>query len=218
MTLYTPAQFAESRLPVLHAFIDAYPLASIVTLAAGKVDANHVPLILDKAHGPFGRLRGHVARANPVWREVEAGSEVLVLFHGPDSYVSPGYYPSKKEHGKVVPTWNYGVVHARGRITWNHDRAWLHGLVDELTGHHEASQATPWKVSDAPDDYIGKMIDAIVGLEIPIESLVGKLKLSQNRSAEDRAGVLAGLDARAEAGSAELVRWMRGPGSDGTAT
>ena len=144
--MYTPTHFEESRLQELHEFMRKHPFASIVVQASGHLDANHVPLFLDPGHGPFGRLRGHIARANSMWRDVEAGAEVLVLFHGPNSYISPNFYPSKQEHGKVVPTWNYGVVHARGRIAWLHDPQWLGLLVKDLTEQHEAEQAEPWRV------------------------------------------------------------------------
>ena len=206
--MYTPTHFEESRLQELHEFMRRHPFASIVVQASGHLDANHVPLFLDPGHGPFGRLRGHIARANSMWRDVEAGAEVLVLFHGPNGYISPNFYPSKQEHGKVVPTWNYGVVHARGRIAWLHDPQWLGLLVKDLTEQHEAEQAEPWRVSDAPDEYAKQMIEGIVGLEISIDELRGKMKLSQNRSEADRAGVGRGLSVRADASSLEMVDLM----------
>ena len=213
--MYTPAHFKESRLPELRRFIRTYPLGSIVTQAAGRLDANHIPLLLDPRAGPFGILRGHVARANPVWRETGPEAEVLVLFHGPDSYVSPGFYPSKQEHGKVVPTWNYAAVHARGKLKWVHDRAWLRTLVEQLTDAHEAGRPDPWRVADAPEEYVATMLDAIVGLEISISELRGKLKLSQNRSAADREGVCSGLQRSADAGAVATAGLM-GEGGKGT--
>lgn len=208
--MYTPSHFNESRTIELHAFMQRHPLASVVTQSNGRLDANPVPLLLDPAVAPLGALRGHVARANPVWREITAGAEVLVLFQGPDSYVSPGFYPSKQEHGRVVPTWNYSVVHARGTIRWVHDASWLHELVGQLTDRHEAAQPRPWKVSDAPEDYVAKMIEAIVGLEISITELKGKLKLSQNRSTADREGVRTGLAQATDPRSVAVAHLMRG--------
>ncbi len=215
--MYYPAHFDESNPAVLQEFVRRHPLASIVAVAAGRLDANHIPLALDPGHGTFGRLRGHVARANPMWREVESGAEVLVLFHGPNSYISPSLYPSKKEHGKVVPTWNYGVVHARGNIAWMHDAQELRQLVENLTERHEQERAHPWQVSDAPDEYIRKMVTGIVGFEISIVELRGKMKLSQNRSEADRAGVSSGLGQSADPGAVEMARLMN-TRNDGTAS
>jgi transcriptional regulator len=202
--MYTPAHFHESRLPELHKFVRRYPLGSVITQASGRLYANHIPLTLDPGIGPFGILRGHIARANPMWRDVAPEAEVLVLFQGPNSYVSPSFYPSKKDHGKVVPTWNYGVVHARGKLSWMHDPKWLRALVERLTDQHEANRSEPWRVSDAPEKYVAKMLEGIVGLEISVIELSGKLKLSQNRSEADREGVRSGL--------------ARGPGADSVAT
>jgi transcriptional regulator len=215
--MYCPAHFDESNPAVLQEFMRRHPLASVIALAAGRLDANHVPLALDPGHGPFGRLRGHIARANPMWREVENGAEVLVLFHGPNSYISPSFYPSKKEHGKVVPTWNYGVVHARGNIAWMHDLQQLRQLVDNLTERHERERAHPWQVSDAPDEYIRKMLTGIAGFEISIVELRGKMKLSQNRSEADRAGVSSGLSQSADP-SAVAMAVLMGGNSSGSAS
>jgi len=206
--MYTPAHFNESRLPALHAFMGDYPLAAVITQASGRLDANHIPLMLDPAIGPFGILRGHIARANSMWREAEPGPEVLVVFQGPGSYVSPGFYPSKKEHGRVVPTWNYGVVHARGTLKWVHDPEWLRALVEQLTDQHEAGRPEAWRVSDAPDDYVTRMLGAIVGFEIAIHELSGKLKLSQNRSEADREGVRSGLGKGGSASSVATAELM----------
>jgi transcriptional regulator len=212
--MYIPTHFEESRLHELHEFMRRHPFASIVAQAAGYLDANHVPLILDPGHGPCGRLRGHVARANSMWQDIEAGAAVLVIFHGPHGYISPNFYPAKQEHGMVVPTWNYAVVHARGRIAWLHDRQWLRALVTELTERHEAEQAEPWRVSDAPEAYIEKMIKGIVGLEISIDALQGKMKFSQNRAEADRVGVRRGLSLRSDAGSIELAELMSDKGNE----
>jgi transcriptional regulator len=193
---------------VLHGLISRFPLATLVAATPRGLDANHIPLVLDDARGERGTLRGHVAHANPFWREIEAGSAVLAIFQGDDRYISPSWYPTKRENGKVVPTWNYAVVHARGRIEWHHDPAWLRGLVETLTDLHESANAEPWRVADAPPEFIDGLLRGIVGFEIPIASLEGKWKVSQNRTAADRAAVVAELRARGDAASlamAELI-------------
>ena len=169
--------------------------------------ANAIPFMLEAERGEFGTLVGHVARANPVWLPPAAGQavpEALVVFQGPDGYISPSGYPSKAEHGKVVPTWNYAVVQARGPLRVLDDAAATLALVTRLTAHHEATQRSPWAVADAPDDYIAAMLRAIVFIEIPLTSLIGKYKLSQNRSAADRAGVVANL----QTDNPSLAGWM----------
>ena len=191
--MYVPAHFEETRPGVLRHLIREHPLAALVTLGPAGLDANHIPLELDPQLAPLGTLRGHVARANPVWRDFSAELEVLAVLQGAQSYVSPSWYPSKQENGKVVPTWNYIVVHAYGPMRIVEDPVWLRGLVERLTQRYEAGRAEPWKVADAPADYIEKMLSAIVGIEIPITKLVGKWKVSQNRSAADREGVARGL-------------------------
>jgi transcriptional regulator len=189
-TTYLPAHFEERDLPTLQALIDAHPLATWATTQDGELVVHHVPFRLDRTRGEFGTLVGHVARANPVWRSPQPS---LLVFGGPQAYVSPGWYPSKQVHGKVVPTWNYAVVHARGRPVIREDAASVLRIVSALTDTHEATQAHPWQVGDAPAEFVDQMLRAIVGIEIPIEQLVGKWKVSQNRSAEDRAGVASGL-------------------------
>jgi len=193
--MYLPAHFAESRPQVLRDFIAAQPLGLLVTQnRAGGIDANSVPFFLDAGdEASPGVLRAHVARANPLWKEARDDVDALVVFQGPQGYVSPAWYPSKAEHGKVVPTWNYLMVQARGRLRAVDDKAWLRAFVTRLTDHHEGSRAAPWAVTDAPADFIEATLGAIVGIEIPLSSLVGKWKVSQNRSAADRAGVAAGL-------------------------
>jgi len=203
--MYTPAHFDESRTAVLHGFIERHPLAVIVAATAKGIIANHIPLMLASGGAGAGMLRGHVARANTMWQDVPAGSEVLAIFQGPSQYVSPNWYPSKREHGKVVPTWNYAVVHARGLIAWHHDKPRLRELVAALTDHHERGQAAPWKLGDAPEAYIQQMLAAIVGFEITITSLTGKWKASQNRSPADRAGVVGALAALADAAPREMA-------------
>lgn len=191
--MYRPSHFEESRMKVLHQLIRDHPFGMLVTLGQDGLNANHIPFELDPAAGPFGTLRAHVARANPVWHDFSAELEVLAVLQGAQSYVSPSWYPGKQENGKVVPTWNYIVVHAYGPMRIVEDPVWLRGLVERLTQRYEAGRAEPWKVADAPADYIEKMLSAIVGIEIPITKLVGKWKVSQNRSAADREGVARGL-------------------------
>lgn len=191
--MYLPKHFEETRVDVLHGLIRAYPFGALVTQNPGALDANHIPFEVDPDPSPFGTLRGHVARANPVWRQTSPRTEALVIFQGPDTYISPSWYRTKRTTGKVVPTWNYAVVHAYGVPRFIDDRAWLRAFVEKLTVRHEAQRQEPWKVTDAPADYIDKQVGAVIGLEIPITRLMGKWKVSQNRSPDDRAGVVEGL-------------------------
>ena len=213
--MYLPAHFEEKRPEVLHELVRTHPLGLLVTLANAGLEANPIPFFLDAdpAGGP-GVLRAHVARANPLWREARADVEALVVFQGPQAYVSPNWYPSKAEHGKAVPTWNYVMVQARGTLRPIDDPAWVHALVSRLTTHHERTQPQPWAVTDAPPDYIETMTRAIVGIEITLTQLTGKWKVSQNRSAADRDGVARGLRAAGHADSAALAA-ARLPGAAG---
>ena len=201
--MYLPAHFAESRPQVLRDFIAAQPLGLLVTQnRAGGIDANSVPFFLDAGdEASPGVLRAHVARANPLWKEARDDVDALVVFQGPQGYVSPAWYPSKAEHGKVVPTWNYVTVQARGVLRAIEDPAWLRAFLTTLTTTHEAPQPRPWTLEDAPADYLEKLFGAIVGIEIVLSSLVGKWKVSQNRAVADRAGVARGLHGRENAPS-----------------
>ena len=190
--MYLPKHFEQTDRAQLAALMAAHPLATLVTRSGDGFSADHIPLMYDATLGEHGLLRGHVARANPLWREA-AGHDVLAIFSGPQAYITPSWYPSKAATAKVVPTWNYCVVHAHGRLRAIEDAAWLHGLVDTLTSLHECPRTHPWHVSDAPDDYVQQMLRAIVGIEIPLTALIGKWKVSQNRSDADRLGVVAGL-------------------------
>ena len=191
--MYSPTHFQENRPEVLHELMREHPLACLVAHTAQGLQANHIPLMFEPHAGTPGALQGHIARANSLWRELKDGAEVLALFQGASHYISPNWYPTKAEHGKVVPTWNYAIVHARGRIAWIHDASWLREFVSKLTDSQERQQKAPWQLTDAPPKYVDQMLGAIVGFEITITELVGKWKLSQNRSAADRAGVVAGL-------------------------
>jgi transcriptional regulator len=205
--VYVPDYFRETRLEVLQAFLERHPLATLVARPAAGLTAHHVPLRAQLDAGGGGTLRGHIARANTLWRELQPGSEVLAIFTGADSYISPNWYPAKAEHGKVVPTWNYATIHVKGTIRFIQDAAWLRDFVESLTDAHEEGRESPWHVRDAPADYIEGMLRAIVGFEITVAEVVGKFKGSQNRSAADRAAVAATLRAagRDAAELAELV-------------
>ncbi|HYA65244.1 MAG TPA: FMN-binding negative transcriptional regulator [Burkholderiaceae bacterium] len=207
--MYIPSHFEERRPEVLHALMRTHPLATIVTLTADGIVANHIPLQLIAGGATGDVLRGHVARANPLWSDSIKGIEALAVFQGPDAYVSPSWYPSKKEHGKVVPTWNYCAVHAYGVLTIHRDAAWIRAQVQALTAWQEAAAPQPWSVADAPPEYIDAMLQQIVGIEIAITRLYGKWKLSQNQPARNRAGVLEGLAQREEPGAAQVAALMR---------
>jgi transcriptional regulator len=206
--LYLPEQFNETRTEVLHALMRARPLATLVTSCESGLVANHVPLQTLAEPAPLGSLRGHVARANPLWRGYAQGSEALAIFQGPDAYISPSLYPSKMQSGEVVPTWDYAVVHAHGTLRFINDVEWLHGFVAGLTATHEASRPEPWKISDAPREYIEKMLRMIVGFEFSILRLTGKWKVSQNRPAADQLGVVQGLQSSGDADSREIAAML----------
>lgn len=191
--MYCPAHFAELRPEVLHALMRDYPLATLVTMGEQGLNADQIPLILGTAEDGSPVLRGHVARANPVWKTLRADNDALAIFHGPEAYITPNWYPTKREHGKAVPTWNYAVVHARGPLRIIQDADWLRTQVESLTQRQESAFAEPWAVSDAPADYIEKMLAAIVGIEMTVISLEGKRKASQNQPEGNREGVIAGL-------------------------
>lgn len=204
--MYIPPHFDERDTAVLHDLIRSHPLGTWVVATGQGLVVNHVPFVLDPTEGALGTLRAHVARANPVWKEVPGQLEALVVFQGPEAYISPSWYASKHEHGKVVPTWNYAVVHAHGTPRVVDDEGWLRENVARLTQAHEAGREVPWQVSDAPSAFIESMLKAIVGIEIPITTLLGKWKVSQNRPAADRLGVATGLDATADANARQMAR------------
>jgi transcriptional regulator len=208
--VYLPKHFEQTDRETLIALMRERPLATLITLSSDGPSADLIPLEFHPDDGEHGTLRGHVARANVLWQR--AGTTALAVFSGPEAYISPGWYASKQEHGKVVPTWNYTMVQARGVLRAVDDAAWLRALVGRLTDHYEAAQAQPWHVSDAPDDFVQQMLRAIVGIEMPLTSLVGKWKVSQNRSAADREGTARGL-AAAHGEMAALVRLAKPPGA-----
>lgn len=191
--MYLPKHFAETDIGTLHTLMREHPLATLVSHGPDGLNANHIPLHLDTGASPNGTLQGHIARANPLAGASSDGSEILVIFQGPESYISPSGYATKAEHGKVVPTWNYTAVHAYGRLRLIDDTDWVLTQVSALTAAHEASLPQPWAVSDAPAEYIAKMLGAIVGIEITIDRLVGKWKVSQNQPAANQASLIAAM-------------------------
>ncbi|WP_413719777.1 FMN-binding negative transcriptional regulator [Silicimonas sp. MF1-12-2] len=207
--MYLPQMFREERIEVLHQLIRTHPLGALVTHTGGALSADHVPLLLDAGPDGKDRLRGHLAAANPLCKADPGDLDVLVIFQGPQTYVSPSWYPSKQEHGKVVPTWNYAVVHVEGTLRFHRASDWLHTQVTDLTDRHEASRDLPWAVSDAPDDFVDRQLRAIVGIEIAVRTITGKWKVSQNRAPADRNGVARGLDATPTPDSAAMARLVR---------
>ena len=203
--MYIPKHHEETDTSILHALIQAHPLGGWVTQGDGELIANHVPFLLDSTRGEYGTLVGHVARANPVWQSMSSTVNSVVIFQGAETYITPSWYPSKHAHGKAVPTWNYAVVHAHGLPRVIEDREWLLAHLNQLTDVHEADQALPWKVSDAPQEFTDRLLQNIVGIEIPIARLVGKWKVSQNRPEPDKLGVVAGLLARNDEQAMEMA-------------
>ncbi len=206
--MYIPAHFREERIDVLHTAIRSAGPAMLVSMTADGLFASHAPLMLDPDPAPYGTLVGHLARANPHVRIADKSVQTLVVFQGPNGYITPSYYAAKKEHGKVVPTWNYVAIHAYGTLETFDDRDRLLDVVTKLTELHEAPRAAPWAVSDAPDDFIQGMLRGIVGIALPITRLEGKIKMSQNRPAADFAGVISGLRADGQEDLAAAVETM----------
>ncbi|MEY4749055.1 MAG: hypothetical protein RIQ60_1269 [Pseudomonadota bacterium] len=207
--MYLPAYHRLDDPAALHALIDAHALGAWVCTGTDGLVANHVPWLLDRSRGPLGTLIGHVARGNRVWRELGPATPSVVMFSGPQAYITPGWYPGKAEHGRVVPTWNYVVAHAHGVARVVEDRAWLLDMLARLSHAHEADRPTPWRLDEAPADYIEPLLRAIVGIEIPIERLEGRLKASQDEALADRIGSVAGLRERCcgdDGRMAELVQ------------
>ena len=206
--MYIPPHFAITDPQVLHRIMREHPLGVLVTSAAGGLDANHIPFEFDPSAGKLGVLTGHVARANPVWQQCLQGADVMVIFRGDESYISPNWYPSKHETHRQVPTWNYEVVHVFGRLTVRDDEKFMRGVVARLTRTHEAQEPKPWKMGDSAPDYIDGMLKAIVGIEITIERFEGKSKLSQNRESRDLQGA---VDKLSEQGKTSIAQAMEKP-------
>jgi transcriptional regulator len=192
--MYIPKMYEENRVPVLHEFLESNPFASLITMTASGLFASHIPMVLERDGSELGRLKCHVSRANHQWKEFSREIEALAIFKGADHYITPTWYVEKQETGKVVPTWNYEVVHVYGKLQVMQDHDTLMAHLNSLTNIHEAASPEPWKVSDAPEDYIETMAKGIVGLEFSISRLEGKWKVSQNRHERDYEGILKGLD------------------------
>ena len=205
--MYQPRHFEQQDPATLHALMREHPLATLVSLTDDGLTADHIPLLYDAADGEHGTLVGHVARANPLWK-LAAGTPVMAVFGGHQAYVSPSWYPDKATTHKVVPTWNYAVVHAHGALHAVEDAGWLHALLSRLSATHEAAMPQPWSVSDAPPEFVQQMLRAIVGIRIPVARLVGKWKLSQNKPAADIEALAGGLQTRDGAAQA-LAQMMR---------
>lgn len=191
--MYQPTLFREDRLEVQHALIREHPLGLLITAGPGGLMANPLPFLIDATASESGTLQAHIARANPQWKELGAVEECLVVFQGAQSYITPAWYATKRETGKVVPTWNYATVHAWGLPTVIDDEAWLRRQINALTEENERDRSAPWAVADAPEAFVSAQIKGIVGIEIPIARIEGKWKMSQNRPETDRVGVVAGL-------------------------
>jgi len=190
--MYIPRPNQEDRIPVIHKLMEEQPFASLITVGSSGLFASHIPMVLEQ-NGAMGRLKGHLSRANTQWRDYTPSVQALAIFSGPQHYITPTWYPEKQETGKVVPTWNYVVVHAYGHLKLIEDRDWLMAHLQSLVNIHEADSPVPWTVGDAPADYIASQVKGIVGLEMAIERIEGKWKVSQNRSEQDRRGVAKGL-------------------------
>jgi transcriptional regulator len=207
--MYLPKSFEESRTDVLHGLIRERPFGTLVALTDRGLNVDHLPFLVDGAANPLGVLRGHVARANLVWRTKLRATDAVAIFQGPQRYITPSWYATKHETGKVVPTWNYVTVHAHGSLRFIEDREWLRDHVSRLSDHHEARREAPWKVSDAPDDFVHNLLDAIVGVEMTIGRLEGKWKLGQNRPERDRLGMIDGLLRENDESSVSLANLMK---------
>nr|WP_067296132.1 FMN-binding negative transcriptional regulator [Marinobacterium profundum] len=195
--MHNPKNFQQHNRAQLEGLIRDYPFATLITHSESGLEANHLPTLICEKDGRKV-LQAHIAKVNPLWKTVADGSDVLVVFNGPNCYISPNHYPTKQETGKAVPTWNYVVVHVKGVMSYIQDKDWLLGMINRLTEQHEAEQETPWSTADAPEEFIQKMLPAIVGLEIEITAITGQWKLSQNQPERNRLGVIAGLSCERE--------------------
>lgn len=206
--LYLPTHFEETDRPALHQLMADFPLGMLITLGSDGLSANHIPFIFESGHGEQGRLIGHVARNNDVWRDHDPEQQALVVFQSAQAYISPNWYPSKAETHKAVPTWNYAVVHVYGPLIVHDDEKWVRGQAGKLVKIHEAAQPVPWKMADAPMEYTEMMLGNIVGIEIPVTRMLGKFKANQNRDVADRESVIAALDADGNPGDASMASVM----------
>jgi transcriptional regulator len=204
MSIYLPPHFEQTDPAQVADLIAAFPLATIVTSSGGELVANHIPMQFSSAPGESGSLQGHIARNNDLWRMDVTGLESLAIFQSPDAYISPNWYPGKAEHHRVVPTWNYAVVHVYGNLVFHDDEKWLRGVIGKLTKSSEASQPQPWYMGEAPRDFLKEQLGMIVGVELQITRIIAKWKMSQNRTETDRSGVIAALETTAS----PTARWI----------
>jgi transcriptional regulator len=211
--MHIQKHFAETRVPVLHELIRAWPLAAFVVVDGGEIVVNHMPMVIDPRDSEPGILKGHIPRANDIWKVLDGKQKAVAVFNGPQAYVTPSWYPSKAEHGKVVPTWNYVVAHAHGCPRPIEDTEWLLDHLHEMTSMQESVREHPWKISDAPASYMDKMVRNIIGIEMPISHLEGKWKVSQNRPEADRLAVAKGLRDRGDANSLAMAALVLGEGA-----
>jgi transcriptional regulator len=206
--MYTPKKFQQHDVTALKELIVAYPFATLMTHSDAGIEAEHIPFILTQVKGR-DVLQGHIAKANPLWKKVKDNAQVLIVFNGPNCYISPNYYPTKKEAGKVVPTWNYVTVHVKGAISFVQDDNWNFNLITNLTNHHEAAQQEPWSIEDAPQEYIARMLPAIVGIEIDITSITGKWKVSQNQPEINKQGMVNALSKEVECDARKIAKLVQ---------
>ncbi|MDC0598668.1 FMN-binding negative transcriptional regulator [Gammaproteobacteria bacterium] len=207
--MYIPKVNEEKNISILHALVTSHPLGTWVTHTHEGLIVNHIPFMINSTLGENGTLVGHVAKANPIWKQFSSTENSVIIFQGVETYITPSWYPSKNEHGKALPTWNYAVVHAYGLPRIIEDKEWLLNHLNELTDEHESEQALPWKVADAPEDYIKHMLKGVVGIEIPIAKLEGKWKVNQNKQESDKLGVIEGLLSREDAQSKEMASYVQ---------
>ena len=212
--MYIPKQFEETRVDVLHGLIRAHPLATLVTLSTEGLNANHIPFYLDDAPAPLGALRGHVARTNPLLNDLDSSVETLAVFQGPEVYITPSWYATKKETGKVVPTWNFAVVHAYGTLRVVEDASWLRAQLEELTDHNETPFPKPWRLGDAPAEFTEKLMGAIVGVEMVITRLSGKWKVSQNQPPQNQSSLVEGLTESGETDALAMAKLVEAAASE----
>jgi len=204
--MFQPAIFQEDRLDIMQDLMRVHSFATLVSSATGELSADHVPLVLHDEESEMGVLRGHVAIGNPLFKQTDGAIDVLTIFQGPQTYITPSWYASKQEHGKVVPTWNYVVVHVRGTLTFQRDEAWLMRHLHDLTQQHESHRPDPWAVSDAPDDFVKRQLRGLIGFEIEIKNMDGTWKVSQNKNDADKAGVTSGLSKEPSSQAGEISK------------
>ena len=203
--MHIPSKFQQNEDKHLKAIMRNYPFATLITHSDSGIEATHLPVTFDDTEGRIV-IQCHIAKANKIWKSVREDSEILLVFNGPNSYISPNYYPTKEESGKAVPTWNYVAVHVKGRISFIHDEKWIYNMINALTIEHESKQEKPWSITDAPDTYINRMLPAIVGIEISVDSIEGQWKLSQNQPEINKHGVIKGLFEQGETKTSSLVK------------